>query len=133
MANDSYTQTALANDTYFRKRVSTAMSSVAWQITNEDPATPNHSQRVAYARQVIRNLSAEVNTIMPSFVMRPNVNNFPTTYEFDWVLAAGFVASAASDADLQSQLFTDWDVMAGGAGYAPAGVMMPPFIPQTPQ
>jgi len=117
MPNDSYTQQALAADTSFKQRVRSSLSSVAWQVLNEDPATANHTNRENFARQVVRNLDNEVAVIMPSFVMRPNVINFATTYEFDWISRTGHVASACGDADIQSQLFTDWDQMAEGAGF----------------
>lgn len=129
--NDAYTQTALANDGNFRQRVSSALSAVAWEVTVEDPGTANHAAREGYARQVIRSLQSEVNIILPTFVMRPNVLNFPTTYDFDWVRASGFVATAATDADLQSQLHSDWDAMAEAAGFSANGTMMrmPPMPP----
>jgi hypothetical protein len=129
MANDNYTQQALAADTHFRQRVRAAMSSVAWQVQGEDPATPNHAARVQYAQRVIRNLDAEVAIILPTFVMRPNVNNFATTYVFDFVYQTGQVANASSDADLLSQLSSDWDAMAAAAGYSGAATMgvLPPM------
>lgn len=117
MANDSYTQQALAMDIHFRSRVKAQMSSIAWQVQNEDPATPNHDARNRYAHQVIRQLDSEVGVIMPSFVMRPNVFGFNTTYAFDFQLQVGQVVSATGDADIASQLASDWDKMAAGAGF----------------
>jgi hypothetical protein len=129
MPNDAYMQSALANDHNFRRRVRTSFSAMAWQVTTEDPATPNYDLRVKYARQVIRNLDGELSVIMPSFVMRPNVNNFATSYFFDFVTVSGYVKSETSDADIQSQLATDWDTMAavwaGSGGAASFG--MPPM------
>jgi hypothetical protein len=58
------------------------------------------------------------------------VNNFETTYIFDWVTRTGYVSTGAADTDIQSQLLSDWDQMAAAAGYgAPAAgmaAMMPP-------
>lgn len=126
MANDSYTQQALASDTFFRQRVRSQLSTVAWQVQNEDPATPNHDARTRYARQVVRSLDAELSVILPSFVMRPNVFTANTTYVFDWHFAVGQVVSAVTDAAIAAQLSADWDSMAAGAGY-----VAPPVGPPT--
>jgi len=118
MPNDSYTQQTLASDQFFRRRVRSAMSSVAWQMQNEDPGTANHESRAKYAQQVIRQLDSEVSTVLPTLVMRPNVFNFDTTYEFDFQTGVGQTVSATGDADIMSQLATDWDDLAAAAGYA---------------
>jgi len=117
MPNDAYTQSALADDMKFRSRVRAAFSSVAWQIQLEDPGAPNHANREDYAKQVMRQLDTEVIVILPSFVMRPNILNFPTTFVYDFKTRIGFVESATGDADIQSQLMSDWDVMAAAAGF----------------
>lgn len=117
MANDAYTQSALADDAKFRSRVRSAMSSVAWQVQAEDPATPNHANRNRYAQQAVRALETEVAVILPAFVMRPNVFNFPTTFTYDFKTRIGFVESATGDPDIQSQLMSDWDAMAAAAGF----------------
>jgi hypothetical protein len=127
MPNDAYTQQALAADGHFRSRVRSALSSVAWQVSTEDPSTANHDARVKYAKQVIRNLDQELSVILPSFVMRPNVNNFETSYFYDFVDQVGYVQTLAGDADLQSQLFSDWDIMSAAAGNAgPVAFAVPP-------
>jgi len=120
MPNDAYTQSALADDTKFRSRVRSALSSVAWQIQGEDPATANHANRDRYAQQVVRALDTEVAVILPSFVMRPNVFNFPTSFLYDFKTRIGFVESATGDPDIQSQLMSDWDLMAAAAGFPPS-------------
>lgn len=115
--NDSYTQQALAADPSFRKRVRSALSTVAWQIVDEDAATPNHDARLGYARQVVRSLDSEVNVMLPNFVFRPNVNNFATSHVFDFPTQIGQTITAAGDADLMSQINTDWDDLAAAAGF----------------
>ena len=120
MPNDSYTQQALAMEVSFRKRVRSAMSSVAWTVTAEDPATPNHFNRNNYANMVIRNLDNEVNVVMPNIVFRPNVMNFATTYEYDFQNQVGAVVSASGDADLLSQIASDWNELASAAGFSSA-------------
>lgn len=131
MPNSTYTQQALAGDPQFRQRVKSSMSSIAWQVISENDAVPNHISRVGYARQVLRQLENEVSVMLPTFVMRPNVNNFETTYDF----AAAHVVSASGDPDLLSQIFTDWNEMATAAGFPPpptppAMTIGPPLPPQ---
>src|SRR5262245_59377561 len=118
MANTTQTQQALAADAQFRRRVRSAMSSVAWQIINEDEGITNHDNRLKYAQQVTRQLDSEVGIILPSLVMRPNVFNFDTSYVYDFELLVGQVVSASGDADLLSQLATDWNDMAAAAGFS---------------
>ena len=115
--NDSFTQQALASDPHFRQRVRSALSTVAWQVVNEAESTANHEPRLGYAQQVIRSLDSEMTTVLPNIVFRPNVNNFETTYVFDFPLQIGQVVTAAGDADLLSQIATDWDDLAAAAGF----------------
>jgi len=117
MANNNYTQAALAADTRFRIRVKGALSEVAWQVSNEADATPNHQNRVQYAGQVQRQLENEVQLLLPNFVFRPNVMQFETTYVYDFATQSGQVVTASGDPDLASQLATDWDDMAAAAGF----------------
>src|SRR5262245_8683279 len=117
MANDSFTQQALAADPHFRQRVRSSLSSVAWQMINEDAATANHANRERYAQQVIRQLDTETSVILPSFVMRPNVFNFDTTAVYNFRDQVNEITTAAGDPDLLSQLATDWDDLAAAAGF----------------
>jgi hypothetical protein len=109
MPNDAYTQQRLANDLAFQGRVRSALAVVAFQVVEEDPATPNHDKRVAYARVTINNLTFTAQSIAPWIVERTNVMGADTTYDFP----SGTVVSAATDAALESQLMTDWDFLAG--------------------
>src|SRR5262245_35958536 len=117
MANDAFTQQALAADQGFRRRVRSALSSVAWQVLDEAPATPNHDNRTKYARQVVRQLDNELTIILPNFVMRPNVFAFATTAVYDFPTQVNAIVSATGDPDITSQLATDWDDMAAAAGF----------------
>lgn len=109
MANTSHTQQRLAQDPTFQGRVRAAVATVAWQVLGEDPATPNHDKRVTYARSVINNLTYAAQTAASWLVERPNLRAFETTYDF----AAGAIVTAATDPDIESQIATDWDVLAG--------------------
>lgn len=108
MANDANTQQALAADPRFQLRVKNALASVAWQVLNETPPA-NHAARAAYARLVLSDLNSYAAEIAGSLVTRPNVMNFVTSYDFVELA----VVTTSGDADLQSQLATDWNNMAG--------------------
>ncbi len=112
MANDAFTQQALAADHRFVTRVSNSYGKVAWEVLNEDPGVPNHAQRAQFAQRVTQNPFQMAQQLAPSFVNRPNVINFATSYDF----IIGGTVTAASDADLESQLHSDWDDLAGVLG-----------------
>lgn len=108
-ANDAFTQQALAVDRRFVQRLQNALAKVAWQVLEEPPATLHHTERVQYAHVVNSNPAGTAQSLAPSFVTRPNVMNFQTSYDF----TVGGVVTAAGDADLESQLATDWNELAG--------------------
>lgn len=109
MANDAFTQQALAADHRFLLRLENALGKVAWTIINESGGTAFHAERKAFARQVLSNPIGFATTFAPWFVTRTNVIAFTTSYDF----TQGAVVTAAGDADLESQLSTDWNVLAG--------------------
>lgn len=109
MANDAHSQQALARDPRFQQRVSAALSKVAWQVLDEDAQTANHTQRATFARGVIGNVSGYAAQIAPWLVMRTNLFGFETSYSF----TVGGVVTASGDADIESQLATDWNHLAG--------------------
>lgn len=109
MPNTASSQQCLADDVSFRLRTKDALSRVAWEVIEEDPAIPNHDARAAYARTVLQNLDAITTQLASSLVTRTNLFGFETSYDFD----ARATITAAGDADIQSQLHSDWNVMAG--------------------
>jgi hypothetical protein len=109
MANDAFSQYALAGDPRFQQRLQQALTKVAWQVLEEVPSTLHHTERAAYASQVNASPQQHAQQLAPSFTNRPNVFNFETSYSFQ----VGGTVTAAGDADLESQLMTDWDKMAG--------------------
>lgn len=111
MANDAYTQQALANDPRFRLRVKAALAKIAAQILDEDPGIVGHQQRAVYARTVIGALDAATANLVGFLVMRTNVFNFATSVTLD--LGTPVVSTASGDPDLESQLATDWSHLAG--------------------
>jgi hypothetical protein len=112
MANDAYTQQALADDRRFQQRLENALGKVAWEVLNEDPVTQHHTERAQFANRVINNPQQTAQQLASSFVGRPNIFNFETSYNF----TVGGVISAAGDPDIESQLHTDWTLMSGVIG-----------------
>jgi hypothetical protein len=109
MANDAYTQQALAADRRFQQRLENALGKVAWEVLNEDPAALHHTERAQYANRVINAPQQTASQLASSFVGRPNIFNFETSYNF----TVGGTITAAGDADIESQLHTDWNFLAG--------------------
>jgi len=110
MANTSYTQQKLATEPSFHARVRAALAVVAFQVIAESPATPDHEQRETFARvTVLPNLATTAVQISPWLVERTNLIGADTTFDF----AADAAVTAATDAAIESQLATDWDIMAG--------------------
>jgi len=109
MSNDAYTQQALADDRQFQVRVRAALAKVAFEVTGEDPSTPHHAERVAYAHRVLPFLDGEVQKTVGWLVQRPNLFAFATSYDF----SRRGVETASGDADIESQLMTDWNILAG--------------------
>ena len=114
MANDALTQQALAADPAFQRRVKSALATVAFQVLNEVNTTPGHAQRFTYAQSVITNLNTITQTIAGWLVMRTNVFGFTTSVSL--ATGAPVVVTAATDADLQSQLSTDWNILSNLGG-----------------
>src|SRR5215471_16133238 len=108
-ANNAFSQQALAADPRFRLRLQNALAKVAWQVLEESPDTVHHAERAQYAHSVSNNPATVANQIAPAFVNRPNVIQFETSYSFD----VGAVVTASGDADIESQLSTDWNFLAG--------------------
>ena len=107
--NDSYTQQQLAASPKFHERVRAVLSQVAWQIITEDPSTPEHAAREAFAQTVIGNVESYARQFAPWLVMRTNIFAAATSYDFP--MAA--VVTAATDAEIASQIATDWNDIAG--------------------
>jgi hypothetical protein len=112
MPNDAFTQQALAAEAQFHKRLQNGLTKVAWQVFEEDPSTLHHAERAAYANRVNNNQTQTAQQLAPSFVNRPNIINFATSYDFE----IGATVTAAGDPDIESQLMTDWNTLAGVIG-----------------
>jgi hypothetical protein len=112
MANDSFSQQALAADPHFHRRLQNALTRIAWEVLEEAPSTLYHAERVAYANRVNTSPQQTAQQLAPSFVNRPNVFNFATSYDF----TVGATVTDSGDPDIESQLMTDWNKLAGVTG-----------------
>jgi hypothetical protein len=115
MANTAYTQQALADSTGFRLRLQNALTKVAFQVLDEPPSTAFYAQRNAYAQRVINGPQQVAIQLAPSFVNRPNIFQFETSFDF----SMREVVTASGDPDIESQVFTDWNKLAGVTEPAP--------------
>lgn len=112
MANDNFTQQALANDATFRQRVKASMTRIAFQVLEESPGTTGHATRATFARSFLSNPDSVVNGVVGWFVFRTNVFAATTSLAFDG-RGGSVVQNAASDAAMDSQFATDWSNLAG--------------------
>lgn len=109
MPNDSFTQQALAADRRFLIRVRANLATVAWEVIEENPSTPDHAARAAYAKNVLANLDGVALQVAQWLVQRPNLMSFATSYDF----TIGAVVTTSGDPDIKSQLADDWNDLAG--------------------
>ena len=112
MANTARTQIALAAGAHFRSRVKAALAKIAWQVLDESTSTTNHADRAFYAHKVLDSLDGYAASLAGGLVMRTNVLAFTTSFDFD-LGTVGEVITASGDADIESQLSTDWSHLAG--------------------
>lgn len=107
----SVQQMALTRDTGpggFMERVEAMLAFVTTSILSEPAATPHHQPRAFYAQQVVRNPRQAAELAGPHVVMGVNVVQ-TTTYDEATKTATCTIA----DLDLQSQIATLWNTLAG--------------------
>lgn len=109
MANDSFSQQALANDPYFRGRLRGLLIEVAFEILAETGSDNIWQGRQNYARRVLDSSLNEADRVAPIIVTRTNLFGFETKYNFD----DDRITTASGDADIKSQLHSDWNFLAG--------------------
>ena len=108
MAEVSVQQMALTRNTEFMDRVQAMMARIAGVVLNEPAAMPYNYNRVVYAKQVTMSPFGAAQTAGPQVVMGVNVVA-ATTYDEDNKTAACSIA----DIDLESQITTLWNSLAG--------------------
>lgn len=99
---------ALADDTFFRRRLRNLMLQVAAVIYNEGTGVTSHAARAAFAIKLIQTptLADDLAKVM---VTRTNLVASTVTYDFD----KGEVLTDATDGALTSQITSDWNMLAG--------------------
>jgi hypothetical protein len=102
-------QSALAADQNFQKRLSSLLLSEAIVIAGEDAATEHHQQRRQLAQSIITNPTGMAYNLGPTITNGTNLVAANTTYNFE----AGAIETSAADAEIRSQIVTLWNVMAG--------------------
>jgi hypothetical protein len=112
MAQDAFTQMALASDPTFRQRLKASMTRIARTVMAESSGTTNHAVRKAYALAFFSNPDQVVANLVGTFVFSTNVFGATTTPAFDG-RGGTVVQSAVSDAAMDAQLTADWDSLSG--------------------
>jgi hypothetical protein len=102
-------QSALALDQNFLKRLSSLLLSHALVVADEDPVTPSHAARRDLAQRVITNSGFMTPSLSPTICNGTNLVAATTSYNFE----AGAIETSATDAEILSQIATLWDTMAG--------------------
>lgn len=110
MANTAIQQQRLAASPHLHERVKAAFASVAFQVIAEGRDTPTEIIRYNYARAVLANLDGTVSSTVGWLVQRTNLTD-PKVTSYDWDIPSP--VTNATDADIQSQLMTDWNFLAG--------------------
>jgi hypothetical protein len=111
MPDQSTVQMALTRDTGpggFMERVTAILASTANSVLSESAGTAYHSGRANYAQRVMQNPQQAGTQGGPLVVMGINVSS-KTTYD---PVTKTSICSAA-DLELQSQIMTDWNALAG--------------------
>lgn len=111
MADTSTQQMALTRDTApggFMERVQAMLAYVCSTILSEDGGTSYHPQRAMYAQRVVANPQQAAIQAGPQVVMGVNVIA-ATVYNEDLKTSTCTIA----DIDLQSQILTLWNSLAG--------------------
>src|SRR5262245_17973421 len=104
-------QMALTRDTGpggFMERVTATLAYACTTILTEPAFTPSHQQRASYAQRVVRSPQQMATQAGPQIVMGVNVVNTTTYYE-----ATKTSVCTIADIDLQSQILTLWNSLAG--------------------
>lgn len=99
---------ALADDTFFRRRLRNIILQVAAVIYNEGAGVGNHAARASYAITLIQNPS-RAEELAKIIVTRTNLVASTITYDFD----KGEILTDATDGALTSQITSDWNMLAG--------------------
>lgn len=109
MATTPRSQMALAADPNFQRRLAALLVEEALVVTAEPDSTPHHAQRRQLAQAIITNPQGMSISLGPTITNATNLKAAATTYNFE----AGAIETAATDAEVRSQIATLWNAMAG--------------------
>jgi len=109
MPNTAVQQQRLAAAAHFRTRVKDCLVNVAFQVLSQGKDNAAEIVRYNYARSVIQSPDAAASSTVSWLVERTNLLSANTTFNWD----INEPVTDATDAAIQSQLMSDWDVMAG--------------------
>jgi hypothetical protein len=110
--NDAYTLQTLTNSPQFRLRVKNALGKIGGNMIDPSITPGATSTSRAYARTVLGNLDQYTTTMCGWLINRPNViatTITSTQHQGQWI-----VESDVTDAALESQINSDWPLIAGG-------------------
>jgi hypothetical protein len=102
-------QSALATDANFQRRLSALLTSEAIVIANEPDSTEFHTERRRLAQQIINNPTQMSYQLGPVIANGTNLVAANTTYNFE----AGAIETSATDPEIRSQIATLWNTLAG--------------------
>ena len=109
MPADFQGQYAAAANINFQQRIAAALRAAAITVYNENPATPGHAARTAYAVKVAQS--------PPLAMLTPNQfgSTSPDELVLSWafLLAAEGLDNSSSDATITAQIAAAWSAMAG--------------------
>jgi hypothetical protein len=111
MADQSTAQMALTRDTGpggFMERITAVLAYTADAVLRESAATPYHPGRAFYAQRVMQNPLQAAQQGGPLIVMGINISS-KTTYDEGTKTSV----CTATDLEIQSQVMTDWNGLAG--------------------
>jgi hypothetical protein len=99
---------ALGDDQDFRQRVRALFYLESGVVYAENPATANHSARALFASKIMTN-QIDGGSFAPALAQRTNLAAETVTYNFD----DQRVETSATDAEIRSQISTDFNLFAG--------------------
>jgi len=102
-------QSALAADQNFQKRLASLLTSEAIVVASEDTGTEFHQQRRQLAQSILNNPTQMAYSLGPTITNGTNLVAATTSYNFE----AGAIETSATDPEIRSQIATLWNVMAG--------------------
>lgn len=98
---------ALGNDSDFRQRVRALFYLEAGVVYAENSGTANHAARALFASKIATGV-IDAGSLAPALAQRTNLTSSTVTFNFD----AQRVESDATDAEIRSQIATDWNYFA---------------------